>query len=190
MTHAEAKDGQANAERVTMSAPDVPSPSDALAHLGDVFVNFRNRTFQWVHIKRFQLPAGHADDGSVLSLLIAHDRYGDDYASGECSDNPDRHGPYWRDRVTVAAFGQTEAGVEDACLCTWAEEHAEFDTHLRDELERQVFQPIAQATRIYRLADLGKDAFHDWGGVLGPFHELVLIDRVSGVLSLIVASDD
>ncbi len=46
------------------------------------------------------------------------------------------------------------------------------------------------ATNRYQLEDLGREAFHDWGGVHTDFHELILIDRAAGVLSLLVAADD
>ncbi|MFF4875105.1 hypothetical protein [Micromonospora sp. NPDC000668] len=43
---------------------------------------------------------------------------------------------------------------------------------------------------MYRLRDLGRAAFHDWGGVHNDFHEFVLIDHANRTLVLIVAADD
>lgn len=42
----------------------------------------------------------------------------------------------------------------------------------------------------YQLADLGPRAQHFFGWVLGEFFELVLIDRPTGRVELIVASSD
>jgi hypothetical protein len=42
----------------------------------------------------------------------------------------------------------------------------------------------------FRLIDLRESAQHDWGWVLGDFHEFVAIDRSTDTLTLVVASDD
>ncbi len=39
-------------------------------------------------------------------------------------------------------------------------------------MEQEVYHPLRMAGRVYQLRDLGTDAFHDWGGVHGEFHEL------------------
>jgi hypothetical protein len=160
------------------------------AYVGETFVNFSNGTFQWVHAKRFALPTIPVDDRSLLALLIAHDLYGDNYAGGTPGDDPTRHGPYWRDRITVAAFDLTQAAIEETHLRAWAEQHTTPDDYLRAELEHELFVSIRRASALYRLHDLGKGAFHDWGWVLGPFHELILIDRSGSTLTLVVACDD
>ena len=51
---------------------------------------------------------------------------------------------------------------------------------------------LLQAERVYLLNNPGTDAEHEYGFVTGSlgFHELVVIDRASGCLHLVVASDD
>lgn len=161
-----------------------------LDHVGDVFVNFANGTYQWIHLKRFRLPAEEHDERAILGLLIAHEMYGDDYAGGEPGTDPTRHGPYWRDRITAASFGPSEATTSESHLRTWAEQDAELQDETQAELERELYAPLRAATAVYRLRDLGKAAFHDWGGVHNEFHELVLIDRATNLLTLVVAADD
>jgi hypothetical protein len=39
-------------------------------------------------------------------------------------------------------------------------------------------------------AQLGDEAMHDWGRVHDCFHEVVLIDRPAGQITLVVAADD
>src|ERR1700721_3038374 len=55
-----------------MTEPGVAVPAEeSLVYQGDVFINFRNHTYQWVLIKLFELPA-NADDNEVLALLTRH----------------------------------------------------------------------------------------------------------------------
>ena len=54
--------------------PGVAVPAEeSLVYQGQVFIDFRNHTYQWVIIKLFELPAD-ADDHEVLSLLTRHVR--------------------------------------------------------------------------------------------------------------------
>ena len=43
----------------------------------------------------------------VLAAVIAHDTFGNDYATRP-GDNPERHGPYWRDRITPASYDRVD----------------------------------------------------------------------------------
>jgi hypothetical protein len=54
---------------------------DLLAYQGEVFINFRNVTYQWVGIKVFALPEIPANDDAVLVLLLGQVRYGTPYAA-------------------------------------------------------------------------------------------------------------
>jgi hypothetical protein len=135
-----------------------------LVHAGRVFINFENGTFQWLDIQRFQLPGAVIDDAAALAMLVEHGLYGNDYAT-EPGDNPERHGPYWRNRITPDCFGLTDTDTEEVRLRGWTEQFASLPAHLRTDLERELYQPLRAADRVYRLCDLGPAAFHDWGGV-------------------------
>lgn len=163
--------------------------SDGLDYLGSTFINFSNSTFQWVDIKHFHLPAD-VDDEAALALLIAHDTYGDNYAGGDPGTDPERHGSYWRRFISTASFVATDPDVELATLRAWASQWAEPPERIRAELAAQVYPRLSAAGAVYRLRDLGRAAFHDWGGVHFDFHELVLIGRAAGTLDLLVAADD
>ncbi|WP_412538712.1 hypothetical protein R8Z50_23010 [Longispora sp. K20-0274] len=161
-----------------------------LEHVDTVFITFANGTYQWVDITRFRPPAEACEDRCLLGLLIAHDLYGDNHAGGEPGTDPTRHGPYWRDRITPDHFDPDAAATAEPQLRTWAEQYAQLREDTRAELERELYAPLRDATTVYRLRDLGTDAFHDWGGVHDEFHELVLIDRTANLLTLVVAADD
>jgi hypothetical protein len=173
---------------VSSQKPDGQAPGQ-LDHRGEVFVNFKNGTYQWVDIQRFQLPTGVSDQ-TALVLLVEHEFYGCDYAGGGHGEDPTRHGPYWRNQITPNSFDPADAAAEETRLRAWAEEHAELPDRIRADLETSLYGPLRTADRVYRLRDLGSAAFHDWGGVHEQFHELVLIDRTAETLALAVASDD
>ncbi|ROP27558.1 hypothetical protein [Couchioplanes caeruleus] len=128
--------------------------------------------------------------GAILAALIAHELYGDDHAGSDPEGSPERHGPYWRERITPACYDSIDTDAAERHLRAWAEQVAPLPEHLRPVLEQQAYQRLRTADRVYKLRDLGHGAFHDWGGVHNDFHELVLIDRANRVLTLIVAADD
>ncbi len=50
-------------------------------------------------------------------------------------------------------------------LTEWANQHGGLRGSLEDALEATLFAAVNSASRLYRLRDLGRDAFHDWGGL-------------------------
>jgi hypothetical protein len=168
------------------------------------FINFRDFDFdnpgdhgyRWVDLKHFGFSSGSSDDGDasddrrLLAALIADVRFRDDYAGGGVEPAGTRHGPYWLDRVSVDAYRPVDEATADGILCGWACRYGTVPGALRDRLEREVHALVRAATGRYLLRDLGESEFHDWGGVHGEFHELVLVDRTARTLTLIVAADD
>ncbi len=159
-----------------------------LAHAGHTFVNFSNGTYRWVDITRFRLPDNTSDDRAALAALIEHELYGSDHAGGDPGADPVRHGPYWRDRITPDGFDLIDAGAAESLLYAWSRREEEPPEAVRAGLEREVYQPLRAADRVYRLRDLGEGAQHDWGWVLWEFEELVLIGPTD--LTLVVAAID
>lgn len=180
----------AAAHLASTSADEASAATARLMQVDHVFINFKNGTFQWVDIRRFALPAPVVDDMSILAMLIDHELYGDDYAGGEPGGNPERHGPYWRDRITPACYDPIDPDAAERRVRVWAEQHAPVPDHLQPKLQREMYQPLRTAELVYHLRDLDQAAFHDWGGVHNEFHELVLIDRAAGTVSVVVAADD
>ncbi|MEN3536295.1 hypothetical protein AAH991_14355 [Microbispora sp. ZYX-F-249] len=172
--------------------------SETLAYRDQTFVNFRSfrfdvpagHAFRWVDIKRFDLPRSDPGDDWLLTALIGHTAFRDDYAGGGVEPEGLRHGPYWLRHITPARYIQIDEEHANGLLRGWAGQYGELPPDLAVRLEREVYLPLAAATSRYRLEDLGHEAFHDWGGVHTDFHELILIDRMAGVLSLLVAADD
>jgi hypothetical protein len=172
---------------------DVAVPEgESLVYVGDVFINFRNHTYQWVRIKLFELPT-EADDKEVLASLIRHVRYRDSYAAPEFEDAKTIHGPYWLSAIDSGVFSPALAADAKALLRTWAEYAAPLPDGRRQEMERELYPRIREATSRYQLPDLRGTAEHDWGSTVGSatgFFEFVLINRAKGSLALVVASDD
>lgn len=152
---------------------------------GNEFINFRNGTFQWVDIQRFRGGA----PGDVLAALIGHELFGCDYAGGDAGEDPRRHGPYWRERITPDSYDRVDAADAEQRLRVWAERNAPVTDAVRARLEKEVHDHLRTAEIVYELRDLGPEAFHDWGGVHHEFHEFVLVDSAGGV-TLLVAADD
>jgi hypothetical protein len=148
--------------------------------------------YQWVSIKLFALPSEPVDDHAALNLLLQHVRYRDSYASSVFKDSMNLHGPYRLDTITTDSFTLSDGASAETTIRTWAEQLTPVPDAACDELQRELYPRIRNASRCYRLADPGKDALHDWGDVVGKtgFNEFVLIDRDGGSLALVVASDD
>ena len=176
-----------------MTHPDVHVPAEeSLVYQGDVFINFRNHTYQWVRIKLFALPANYADE-ELLALLTRHIRYRDSYAASEFNDAETIHGPYWLNAIDGGVFEPKSAADIEPLVRTWAEYAAPLPSGRREEMERELYSRIRAATSRYQLPDLRDTAEHDWGKTVGSitgFFEFVLIDRSKGTLALVVASDD
>lgn len=168
------------------------SVEEQLPYTGEVFINFRNSTYQWVSIRLFALPPD-TDDYTVLQLLIRHVRYRDSYAGTGDMDMETIHGPYWLYAIRPELFSPISAADTETLIRTWAEYAAPLPDAQRDEMDRELYPRIRHATSRYQLADLRDTAQHDWGGTVGSstgFFEYALIDRRIDSLALIVASDD
>jgi hypothetical protein len=168
---------------------------EALTYHDQTFINFRDFHFKdhghrWVDIKRFELSLPEADDAHLLTELIGHEQYRDDYAGGGAEADGLRHGPYWLRNLSSAAYAQVDEVSANATLRSWAEQFGALPAALSTRMNREVHPLITGAGGRYQLKDLGRAAFHDWGGVHAEFHELVLIDHDARSLSLLVAADD
>ncbi|MFZ0231310.1 MAG: hypothetical protein WA622_05480 [Mycobacterium sp.] len=178
-----------------MAEPGVSVPAEeSLIYQGDVFINFRNHTYQWVSIKLFELPTD-ADDNEVLSLLTRHVRYRDSYNGTGDKDMKTIHGPYHLSAITPESFFSASAGDIEPLIRTWAEYAAPLPDRCRTEMERELYPRVRNATSSYQLVDLRETAQQDegWGTSVGSvtgFFELVLVNRHARSVALVVASDD
>ena len=169
-----------------------------LTHEGSTFINFRKYKFQdsrspayrWVDIKCLRLPVESVGDRDLLGALIGHEQFRDDYAGGGVLREGLRHGPYWLSAVTPDVYRAVGREESDHVLWEWANQFEDVPADLARDLQREVFDRLAAADRIYRLSELDEEALHDWGGVHCDFHEFVLIDRSAGRITLLVAADD
>jgi hypothetical protein len=171
---------------------DPVTVEDRLPYQGEVFILFRNHTYQWVSIKLFALPPD-ADDYTVLQLLIGHVRYRHDYCTRSDEDMKTVHGPYWLYAITPEVFSPASAIDAEGLVRSFAEYYDLLLDGPREQMETEVYPRIRNATSRYQLPDLRQAAEHPWGGSVGTydgFHEFVLIDRDAGSVALLVAADD
>jgi len=160
---------------------------DGLAHEGSTFINFRHYVpdpkehgYRWVDIKQFHFAAGTLDDRGLLSALIEHEQFRDDYAGGGVLPDGPRHGPYWLGLITPDLYQPISQEKAVQILREWEDPLWEPPTKLEADLQRELFDRLAAAGAIYYLGELGHEANHDWGRVHDQFHEFVLIDRSAG----------
>ena len=174
-----------------MTEVSAPTASeDQVVYQRKIFIN-PAVTRQWVSIKVFTVPAD-VDDRSALAAMIAHVRYRDSYAGTGDTDMIDKHGPYWLAAITPETFVVADPATVDTVIRTWAGYYTPWPDADRDAMDQEVYPRIRHATVIYQLPDMRATAQHDWGEVVGSdgFHEYVMIDRATGELALMVASDD
>lgn len=158
------------------------------------FVNFRDYKFpghghRWADVKSFRILSGAKDD-ELLGLLVADEQFRDDYAGGGTDAAGQRHGPYWLRHITADAYQEVGSAEAVGTIRRWADQHGALPEALEAVMAAEVYAVLASATRCFVLPDLGRTAFHDWGGVHTEFHEYVVIDRERASLALIVAADD
>ncbi|MEV7535064.1 hypothetical protein [Streptomyces hydrogenans] len=172
--------------------------STTLVHEPGAFVNFRHfafaepcaHGFRWLDVKRFRLAGACDDDRDLLAELIAHEQFRDDYAGGGVDPEGTRHGEYWLRCVTPGAYEPIDRERAARLLDAWAEQHGPVPRRLAEALRREAHDALATADSVHHLNGLGEDEYHDWASVHGEFHELVLVDRKAGRLTLLVAADD
>ncbi|WP_278265811.1 hypothetical protein [Nocardia sp. AG03] len=171
---------------------------NTLTYETGAFINFRDyrfhdpraHGFRWVSIKHLRLGPGSDGDRELLAALIGHEQFRDDYAGGGVLPDGSRHGPFWLRLVGPDAYEVISREASAEILRSWTDLLGTAPTELEADLQREVFNRLIAADRIYYLSGLGDEAIHDWGRVHGYFHELVLIDRSAGRITLLVAADD
>ncbi|WP_344746348.1 hypothetical protein [Streptosporangium vulgare] len=92
---------------------------EQLAFASTTLVNFKDGTYRWVDVKHFRL-ATPQDDEPLLTALLSHQLYRDDYLGADSwKDGGPVHGPYRLDALSAASF--EEIGQEAACatIRTW-----------------------------------------------------------------------
>lgn len=169
-----------------------------LTHEASAFINFRNYKFQdprshghrWVDLKHLRFPPESGEARELLSALIGHEQFRDDYAGGGVLSEGSRHGPYWLRRVTPDVYEAVSRERSAHILRGWVNQFGDVPAELEADLQQEVVDRLAAADHIYYLNGLGDEAVHDWGRVHEHFHEFVLIDRSTGRITLLVTADD
>jgi hypothetical protein len=149
-------------------------------------------TYRWLDPERFTLAIQLSDEDAVKALL-KHERYQDHYATSEANWTPtgDLHGPYRLAAIGAEAFEAVSPSDARQTLHRWANEgDSATPEGLASVLAASCSALPDDGPVAFRSMDLRKSAQHDWGWVLGDFHEFVVVDRVANTLTLVVASDD
>ena len=149
----------------------------------------------WVDIKVFRYADPPEDPVIAVAHLLAHPEYRDDYCSPEnTSAGGPRHGPYWADRMTAGDFTLMALADCEETLHAWVQGLYSGDLPATerqqvDSVLRRCIALMAQADHRLYLRQMRDEAEHDWGWVLGDFHEFVLLCS-DGSLQVLVASAD
>ncbi|MFF1398197.1 hypothetical protein ACFVZD_30835 [Streptomyces sp. NPDC058287] len=93
-------------------------------------------------------------------------------------------------RGRADAHQTADASTATDPIRTWAGRHGDMPQGLEARLEEHLYVPTHTATSRYVPSELPEDALHDFGPIHIDFHELVLIDRLTATLTLLVAADD
>jgi hypothetical protein len=147
--------------------------------------------YRWIVVKRFHLNRPSLAKDAILTALLAHPSYKDSFASPEGETDSPIHGRYRLDALSPDAFDEVTPRHASDELEGWLDQFGPLDrTVVRGDLD-DVFSLMEQSTVVLALRNLGKDAEHSWGWVVGKagFHEFVVLDRGQGV-AVIVAGDD
>ena len=156
-------------------------------------------TFMWIQITHFAVTT-LADDRALITELIRSPQYAYNYASpfdpAAAVVEPAVHGRWWRNSLHAELFEGRSAVDAEAILQTWCDEQDWNDPGFQQSSAAQarlraVFA-LLRAGDVYELRNPGSDVEHESGWVTGNggFHEFAVIDRASGAIHLIVASDD
>ena len=166
-------------------------PSAGLDFLDRTTVHLGSRTYRWLDLERFSL-AVQLSDNDALRALLKHERYQDHYATDEANWTPtgDLHGPYRLGAIGVEAFEAVSPSDVRQTLHRWASEWDGATAEGHASVLAASGSALPDGAPTFRLIDLGESAQHDFGWVLGDFHEFVVIDRSVNTLTLVVASDD
>ncbi|MFF3976997.1 hypothetical protein [Streptomyces sp. NPDC001828] len=174
--------------------------NELLTYQGKSFINFRDYAFadardhayRWVDVKHFLIVPESARDEDLLTALIAHPQFRDNYASdeeGRLDPTGERHGDYWARHITATSYSHVTASAAADTVREWAHQFGPLPEALANELQTVALTPLIDAD-CYQLGELDDEFLHDWGGSHIDFHEFVLINRSTGSLSLLVATDD
>ncbi|MFE7512261.1 hypothetical protein ACFU8I_13745 [Streptomyces sp. NPDC057540] len=143
-----------------------------------------------VDLKHLRLPAQSGEAQELLSALIGHEQFRDDYAGGGVLSEVARHGPYWLRLVAPDVYEAVSRERTGCVLWGWVNQFGDVPDELEADVRQEVFGRVEAADHISYPSGLGNGAIHDWGRVHEHFHEFVLIDRSAGRITLLVAADD
>lgn len=181
----------ASAPRIVHRLAPAAGPSiDLLVQDGpSETVAFPDRTFRLLARTDYRWEPGPAStDVDALTALIADPSYEDTFLDGSLNGRRHgTHGPYRLDRISTASFTPQDVSTATE-LIAWANEAAPLPDAVRPTVD-QILSLVGTATSRYRLA-LSEADRHDHGWVLRQLHELVLVHRPTGRVSLIVAYVD
>jgi hypothetical protein len=127
-----------------------------------------------------------------MSLRQTTTRYSDTEHPRPTARTPtgDLHGPYRLGAMGVEAFEAVSPSDVRQTLHRWANEWDGATAEGHASVLATSDSALPDGAVAFRLIDLGESAQHDFGWVLGDFHEFVVIDRATDTLTLVVASDD
>ncbi len=154
------------------------------------FIN--DGTYRWINVKRFRSdPPSLLRKQDILPVLLAHPSYKDTYASPTGETEALIHGRYRLDAISPDVFDEVTPNHATEVLNTWMDQLGPLDRNDVESDLDEVFELLRRSSMVLQLRELGNDAQHDWGWVVGKFgfHEFVALEP-DGEIAVIVAGDD
>ncbi|MEU4126757.1 hypothetical protein [Streptomyces virginiae] len=113
--------------------------------------------------KHLRFPADYDEAQELLSALIGHEQFRDDYAGGGVLPEGSRHGPYWLRLVVPDVYEAVSRERSADILWGWVNQFGEVPGELEADLQEEVFDRLALADHHRRervMLNLVLDQFH------------------------------
>jgi hypothetical protein len=171
----------------------------AVELVSDDIVHMDKLTFMWVQLTHFSFDIAD-EDREVLEQLVENDAYAHDYASPFPSHpqplDTRIHGRWNLCAIAADRFQPIAPDAAIELLEQWANDQEWTDPGYSQPPEvMERLEPVHRLLRsgtVLQLDNPNDESMHEYGFVTGGmgFHEFVVIDRNTGSLHVIVASDD
>ncbi|MGW0099742.1 hypothetical protein [Nocardia sp. NPDC003354] len=145
---------------------------------------------KWVHISPYALTTPGSSDPDIIAAVMNSVPYRNGHVGGGVDPNGTIHGPYRIECISPQDYEPMAAGDAIERFNRWVATHTSDSAALTVLLSAEVRRRLSEADAVYVLRDLGDSAVCDYGRIHDEFNEFLTIDRASGNVAVIVASDD
>ena len=147
-------------------------------------LQFRDESFRWAQLVEFTISDGQIVPQDALTSLLQHPRYREYWGGYRLTtDGNLTHGPFPLDAIAVESFAPSDLVLVVELLLGFAAIEP-LNPDLAKAWQRLVERALAGRPEAWHLSH------HDWGWVVSEFVELVVIERETRMLRLLIAGID